>query len=236
MRLPGRLLAGLAAVAAGVLLWGVAAAPADAQRPPKPRPTPSGSPSPSPSPSPTAGPACGFAVVGSPNASGLDNSLFDVAVLSATDAWAVGEYLVDGGGAQRTLIQHYDGTAWTTVPSPNLPTGTGRNQINSLRGVTAIAPDDVWAVGYTVSSDDPYQTLTMHWNGQGWSIVDSPNYTFPGAYNALLDVAATSPNDVWAVGGSPLGGVAGRGLLLHFNGMSERVVCPPRPHQPPARC
>jgi hypothetical protein len=222
MRLAGRLPAGLAAVAAGVLLWGVAAPPADAQRPPKPRPTPSASPTPSPSPSasPTAGPACGFAVVASPNASPLDNVLFDVAVLSASDAWAVGEYLVDGGGAVRTLIQHFDGTAWTTVPSPNRLTGTGRNQINSLRGVTAIAGDDVWAVGYAGSYDATYQTLTMHWNGQAWSIVDSPNYTFPGAYNALHDVAAAGSNDVWAVGGSPFGGVSARGLLLHFDGVS----------------
>jgi hypothetical protein len=148
----------------------------------------------------------------------LDNVLFDVAVLSATDAWAVGDYTVDGYAAVRTLIQHYDGTAWTTVPSPNRLPGTGRNQINSLRGVTAISPSDVWAVGYTVSYDDPYQTLTMHWNGAEWSIVDSPNYTFPGAYNALLDVAAVSANDVWAVGGAPFSGVGARGLLLHFDG------------------
>ena len=220
IRLRGRLLAGLAGIAAAVLMWGVAAAPAGAQRPPRPRPTVSASPTPSPSVSPTPVPGCGFAVVASPNVSGLDNTLFDVAVLSATDAWAVGEYLIDGGGALRTLIQHFDGTTWTTMPSPNRLTGTDRNQINSLRGVSAIAADDVWAVGYTVSLDDPYRTLTMHWNGAAWSIVDSPNYTFPGAYNALLDVAAVAPDDVWAVGGAPLGGVGARGLLLHFDGVS----------------
>jgi hypothetical protein len=218
--LRGRLLVGGVAAAAAVLLWGVAAPPADAGRRPKPGPSPSSSSFPSPSPTPTADPTCGFAVVASPNASGLDNTLADVAVLSATDAWAVGEYTVDGYAAVRTLIQHYDGTTWTTVPSPNRLTGTGRNQINSLRGVTAIAPNDVWAVGYTVSYDDPYQTLTMHWNGAAWSIVDSPNYTFPGAYNALLDVTAVASNDVWAVGGSPLGGVSARGLLLYFDGVS----------------
>jgi hypothetical protein len=121
-------------------------------------------------------------VVPSPNASGADNTLSDVAVLSSTNAWAVGEYTADGNGAVRTLIQHYDGTGWTIVPSPNRLLGTDRNQINTLLGVTAITSSDVWAVGYTVSLDDPYQTLTMHWNGTAWSIVDSPNYTFPGAY------------------------------------------------------
>src|SRR6266508_404652 len=213
--LRGRRLAVLAAVAAALLVWGVAAPPAGAKRAPGPRPSPSVSATPSASASPTAGPTCGFAVVASPNASDLDNTLFDVAVLSPTDAWAVGEYTVDGYAAERTLIQHYDGTAWTIVPSPNRLTGTGRNQINSLRGVTAIAAN--------VSLDDPYRTLTMHWNGAGWSIVDSPNYTFPGAYNALLDIAAVASNDVWAVGGAPFAGVGGRGLLLHFDGTAWTV-------------
>jgi hypothetical protein len=215
MSLRRRLLAGMIASGIALLGLGVAALPADAGRQTRPRPTPTTS-----TPLPAPGPSCGFAVVSSPNASGVDNALSDVTVLSATDAWAVGEYTLDGYAAVRTLIQHYDGTAWTTVPSPNHLLGTGRNQINSLLGVTAIASSDVWAVGYTVSYDDPYRTLTMHWNGIAWSIVDSPNYTFPGAYNTLLDVSAAGPSDVWAVGGSPLDGVSGRGLLLHFDGTS----------------
>jgi hypothetical protein len=216
-----RLLAGVIAVGVALLAVGVAATSADvgrqaAQRPPKPKPT--ASPTSSPSPSPTPSPSCGFAVVPSPNASSADNTLSDVAVVSASDAWAVGEYTLDGSGAVRTLIQHYDGTGWTIVPSPNRLLGTGRNQINTLLGVTAISSTDVWAVGYTVSLDDPYRTLTVHWNGTTWSIVDSPNYTFPGAYNTLLDVSAAGTDDVWAVGGSALGGGSGRGLLLHYDG------------------
>jgi hypothetical protein len=229
MRLSRRLLAGMVASGVALLALGIAATSADAGRPPGPRPTPkpTASASPSPSPSPTPGPSCGFAVVPSPNASGVDNTLSDVTVLSATNAWAVGEYTLDEHGAVRTLIQHYDGTAWTIVPSPNRLLGTGRNQINTLLGVTAITSSDVWAVGYTVSLDDPYQTLTMHWNGAAWSIVDSPNYTFPGAYNTLLDVSATSPDDVWAVGGSAVGGGSSRGLLLHFDGTAWSLQAGP---------
>jgi hypothetical protein len=217
-----RLLTAILASGLGLLAWSITGTSADAARQPdprpKPKPTASPTPSPSPSPTPTPGSSCGFAVVPSPNAGGADNTLSDVSVLSATDAWAVGEYTLDGYGATRTLIQHYDGTAWTIVPSPNRLLGTGRNQINSLLGVTAIAPSDVWAVGYTVSLDDPYRTLTMHWNGAAWSIVNSPNLSFPGAYNTLTEVSATSPDDVWAVGGSALGGGSSRGLLLHFDG------------------
>jgi hypothetical protein len=215
-----RLLAGVIAFGVALLAVGVVATSAEAgrQNEPRPKPKPTASAPPSPSTSPSPSPSCGFAVVPSPNASGGDNTLSDVAVVSASDAWAVGEYTVDGYGAVRTLIQHYDGTGWTIVPSPNRLLGVGRNQINTLLGVTAISSSDVWAVGYSVSLDDPYRTLTMHWNGSAWSIVDSPNYTFPGAYNTLVDVSATGPNDVWAVGGSALGGGSGRGLLLHFDG------------------
>lgn len=95
-----------------------------------------------------------------------------------------------------------------------------------LNGITAVAPDDIWAVGYTVSLDAPYQSLIMRWNGTEWSIVDSPNGA--GPYNALNAVAAFGPNDIWAAGGAPYGFQGGRrpissaspGTLLHWDGRS----------------
>src|SRR4029453_691135 len=108
MSLRRRLLAGMIASGVALLAWGVAASPAEAGRQPRPKPSPT--PSTSPTPSPTPGPSCGFPGGARPNASGVDNTLSDVTVLSAADAWAVGEYTVDGE-AVRTLIEHYDGTA-----------------------------------------------------------------------------------------------------------------------------
>ena len=131
-----------------------------------------------------------------------------VTVLSASDAWAVGSYAADGNVFTATLIEHWDGTAWRVVPSPNRLTTPNRNTINALNGVTAVAPDDVWAVGYTVSLDASYQTLVLHWNGADWSVVDSPNGA--GPYNALNAVAAAGPDDVWAAGGVPYGFEGGR--------------------------
>lgn len=177
---------------------------------------------------------CGFTVVPSPNASTLRNSLNAVAVLSATDAWAVGSYATEGNTFTATLIQHWDGASWRVIPSPNRLTTPNKNTINALNGVTAIAPDDIWAVGYSASLDAPYQTLTLHWNGKGWSIIDSPNST-AGPYNALNAVTASGPDDVWAAGGAPYGFEGGRrpissqspGLLLHWDGRSWSTVTPP---------
>ena len=52
----------------------------------------------------------------SPGGQAGDDSLQAVAATSATDAWTVGSY--DNGQAAGTLILHWDGTAWTQVPSP----------------------------------------------------------------------------------------------------------------------
>lgn len=176
---------------------------------------------------------CGFSVVSSPNASNLRNSLNAVTALSATDAWAVGSYVTDGNAVTATLIEHWDGTAWRVIPSPNRLTTPNRNTINALTSITAVAPDDIWAVGYTVSLDEPYQTLILHWNGRDWSIVDSPNSA--GPYNALNAVAAAGPDDVWAAGGVPYGFEGGRrpissnspGVLLHWDGRIWTTVTPP---------
>jgi hypothetical protein len=48
----------------------------------------------------------------SPNLSPYPNQLFGVAALSHADAWAVGFYTTKAG-VRRTLIEHWDGTAWT---------------------------------------------------------------------------------------------------------------------------
>src|SRR5215469_6280943 len=55
------------------------------------------------------------------------------------------------------------------VPSPNAGSGA-----NALFGVSAIASNDVWAVG-EFSSVSAGQTLVEHWNGVSWSVVASPN-------------------------------------------------------------
>jgi len=156
--------------------------------------------------------------VKSPNAGQpAGGQLSSVVALAADDAWAVGS---SGQGApSRTLIEHWDGTSWTVVPSPNKGPFP-----NALSDVDAVAPDDIWAVGtwFTKAFDD--RTLTLHWNGTTWSRVASPNAGPASAANDLVSVSAVGTDDVWAVG---LRGL--KTLALHWDGTAWAVVASPTP-------
>jgi len=112
--------------------------------------------------------------------------------ISANDIWVVGEQGNGGDPETYTFTMHWDGSTWTHIPSPSIP-----NMLNRLSGVTAIAPNDVWAVGWYWSQTSNNRTIAMHWDGTQWTIVPTPN---PGAETTFFAVDAISSNDVWAVG------------------------------------
>jgi hypothetical protein len=149
------------------------------------------------------------------------NALNAVATISATDVWAVGHTCY----TMKTLVERWNGAAWTIVPSPSFMTG-GDGIQNSLNGVAALSATNVWAVGFHTATNGAYVTLIEHWNGTGWSVVASPSPN--STVNVLNAVAATGPSDVWAVGYQNGGG--SQPLVVHFNGTSWTVVpTPPRP-------
>src|SRR5262249_41972297 len=145
--------------------------------------------------SPSKANTCGvWSVVSSPNSSGSgDTNLGAVAAISPTDAWAVGSTVPSISAISSTLTEHWDGSKWSMVSSPNVGSFS-----NELLGVAAVASNDVWAVGLYVNSNQISQTLIEHWNGTSWNVVNSPNVGT--SYNALNGVSAVSANDVWAVG------------------------------------
>jgi hypothetical protein len=134
------------------------------------------------------------------------NSLNAVAVLSATEVWAVGNFHRFSDAADKTLAEHWSGTKWKLVPSPNSSSKT-----NILAGVAVVGSNDAYAVGYEVQSGS-YQTLIEHWNGKAWTFAQ--NGTNKGL---LTSVAATATNDVWAVGSTDY---VGSGLIEHWDGKS----------------
>ena len=201
------------------------AAPKKTKTPtPTPRPifTPTRTPFAS-TPTP-AGPTC-WSVVPAPDVPGYGARLRAIAGSSDNDLWAVGWFLENN--SRHNLTLHWNGVVWERVPVPDV-VNVGDNSVNGLYGVAAIAPNDVWAVGYAVSLSTPYQTVTRHWDGTAWQVVPSPNLTRPGSYNALNAVVAVSSNDVWAVGGAPVDlGVDGRALLMHWDGSAWQLFPEP---------
>jgi hypothetical protein len=153
--------------------------------------------------------------VPSPNGSSTGNNYLEsVAAISTKDAWAVGYYSVGDTGFQ-TLTEHWNGTSWSVVASPNIGT------LDYLSGVAAIATNDVWAVGYEGA---PSQPLTEHWDGTQWSIVSSPNQ---GGNGELKSVVALSTSDVWAVGLYVNSSSLDQTLIEQWNGTSWSVVPSP---------
>jgi hypothetical protein len=146
---------------------------------------------------------------------GLSFQLTAVSAIAANDVWGVG---YDGS----TLAEHWGGTAWGIVPTPNA--GIGQNVLNAVSGTSS---NDVWQVGsYDFGAEQ--LTLTEHWNGTAWTIVPSPN---SGKVNNVLSgVVAISPSNVWAVGSADSGVVADQTtLVLHWDGSGWRVVASPSP-------
>jgi hypothetical protein len=143
-----------------------------------------------------------------------------VSATAADDVWAVG-----AGGQQLlpgslTIIEHWNGKRWQRIASPNGATGAAAS--NELHGVVAISPNDAWAVGqYSESVGGPLRILAVHWDGKSWSIVPAPDPS--EAENGLEDVAASGPNDVWAVGYSVVGNHATT-LVEHWDGKQWSVV------------
>ena len=128
-----------------------------------------------------------WSVVPSPNTGNGQIVLFGVTAIAPNDAWAVGFFVeaLNGDRPQKTLTEHWDGTSWTVVPSPNVGGPDTQTISNQLRGVIAVSANDVWAFGDTDRFDTSEITnLVLHWNGTAWSIVPSPD---PNPRHTLID-------------------------------------------------
>ncbi len=136
--------------------------------------------------------------------------LAGVAASSRANAWAVGS----SGG--KTLILHWNGTAWKKLPSP-APAGS------SLSSVAAVSAGNAWAVGCTSCYTSSPKALILRWNGTAWKKVPSP----APAGSTLSGVAAASARSVWAVGST--GTTHSRTLIMAWNGTAWKRVPSPSP-------
>ncbi len=126
--------------------------------------------------------------------------------LGPDDAWAVGTSFSGGVGATPaglTLIEHWDGTAWSIVPSPNPAMGVNGDS-DVLESISGTGPDDMWAAGWDNNEEtDTIAMLFEHWDGTAWQAATSP--TPGGSFQFAFGITAVSSDDVWAVGSDETG-------------------------------
>jgi hypothetical protein len=156
--------------------------------------------------------------IGSPSD---QNYLSGVSCTSVTACTAVGYHY---NGVFKTLIESWNGTSWSVVPSPNPEPSTN----DSLYSVSCISATACTAVGSRLSSS--YRTLIESWDGTSWSVVASPNVGSATSPNVLGAVSCTSATACTAVGTHyASSSSSGRTLVESWNGASWSVVPSPSP-------
>lgn len=156
--------------------------------------------------------ACGiWSEVATPDPSPSDHAILrDVVQISQNDAWSVGHWTSQGAPATSEtvpLVQHWDGTNWTTVSTP-IPSPWPGGANCGFYSVAAAGPNDVWAAGWQYRQDAAgyvgMHMMVQHWNGSSWSLMSTPPTATLGLQGVSGDVIrgieVISPNDIWFVG------------------------------------
>ncbi len=180
-------------------------------------------PTPTPKPTATPIPACTtWNLIPSPASTQYAQSqLSGVTALSSREVWAVGMNSAgEGNNLAASLIERWDGSAWSIVSNPGAA---------YLNGVAAVSSQNIWAVGIEPSiSSSLEQTLIEHWNGTQWSVVPSPS---PGPLSSgLKSVVALTANSAWAAGYSNGTSLSPQPLIERWDGSAWGVVTSPLPN------
>ena len=153
-----------------------------------------------------------------------------IAATSASDVWVVASQLYKGASRWRPMVLHYDGHQWKPqdLGVTGQPGAGGVINTGALTGITALAPDDAWAVGSGEPNAAPF---VVHWDGTAWRQVRGiPDLTGVRT-RSLYAVTAVSHDDVWAVGGDELADKPGysRPCAQHWDGTRWTTVPVPGP-------
>lgn len=103
-----------------------------------------------------------------------------------------------------------------------------------LLSISMLTDEEAWGVGPDEAAPLGSETIIHHLDGTGWQHVPSPNgASGPKAVNALNDVVAIAPDDVWAVGESVESPGWGHNpslvLVEHWDGDAWTIVPAPSP-------
>ena len=94
-------------------------------------------------------PSAGLKVDSTPNPGVYGNIIWGMSAAAKNDVWGVGVQATES--SNNTLAIHWNGTSWSAVSTPNPAPDCEDGDIlwggQSLNGVAAVSPTDVWAVG-----------------------------------------------------------------------------------------
>ncbi|MEV5570230.1 hypothetical protein AB0L06_09275 [Spirillospora sp. NPDC052269] len=134
---------------------------------------------------------------------GLDSTIWDVSVRSASDAWAISS-TGEGPGEGPDAILHWNGKRWSIVK-------------RDLRGVPssvqAFSSKNVWVFGTSMASPG---SGTWHYDGRTWKRVKTGTF-MPGK------VSATSSTNMWTIGRDAGPGKDGK-TVGRFNGRKWTIT------------
>ena len=165
---------------------------------------------------------------------GEGGGLFDATCINGSDCWAVGAEVGSGGGNPTgTLVEQWNGSSWSVVPSPT-PSGPG--VVGAiLSSVSCASASDCMAVGYATDTNGNNLTdVVEQWDGSSWAII--PSVPTGQAFDQLVRVQCLSATDCWAVGNAgpvsqmsnflPVfpGAVGDQALIEHWDGSAWSIV------------
>jgi hypothetical protein len=139
-----------------------------------------------------------WTLVPMPLPGGEGGGLFDATCVNGSDCWAVGAVVATGtGNPTGTLVEHWNGTSWSVVPS-RTPSGPGVAGA-ILSSVSCASASSCMAVGYATDVNGNNLTdVVEQWNGSSWNML--PTAATGEAFDQLISVQCLSAANCWAVG------------------------------------
>ncbi len=157
-----------------------------------------------------------WTIEASPALEGANGTLLSLSCPSQTDCVAVGSAVDTSDSIRRTLVESWNGSSWSVVPSPSPGLSS-----SGLVSVACISPDSCVAVGGYNSASSVDQALVENWNGVSWSEVPAANTSNE---DGLSSVACPSLTDCIAVGSA-----SDYPLIETWNGSVWAVISNPHP-------
>jgi hypothetical protein len=159
-----------------------------------------------------------------PNAARPVTVLNGVTCLSATSCVAVGQAGSTQISPDLTVVESWDGSKWTLVPSPNPQS----EQLATLQSVSCSSASACTAAGYWQEVGGRGQLLLVErWNGSKWKIQDAPDPS-GGTGAAFGGVSCSSDTECTATG-YYVNGTTAASLVERWDGTNWKVQSSPNP-------